>query len=131
MRQLRSAQGRRHVNLSTFASFTTLWLMLRLAGFQQQHADIDIRITATDVLSDLDDPELDLVLRYDFAANVPAGAERLFDELLTPVASPWLQQQAASGQAPPLARRRRWPAPLTWPATPCLKKATPGPARPR
>jgi len=103
VRQVRVSQGRRNVNLSTFASFTTLWLMPRLAGFQQQHPDIDIRISATDVLADLDDPELDLVLRYDFAANVPAGAELMFGELLTPVASPWLTRQAASGQAPPLA----------------------------
>ena len=103
VRQLRTVQGRRHVNLSTFASFTTLWLMPRLAGFQQQHPDIDIRITATDVLASMDDPELDLVLRYDFAANVPPDAELMFGEVLTPVASPWLVQQAASGQAPPLA----------------------------
>ncbi len=102
VRQLRTVQGRRHVNLSTFASFTTLWLMPRLAGFQQQHPDIDIRITATDVLASLDDPELDLVLRYDFANNVPADAELMFGEVLTPVVSPWLLQQAASGQAPPL-----------------------------
>ena len=103
VRQLRTAQGRRHVNLSTFASFTTLWLMPRLAGFQQQHPDIDIRITATDVLASMDDPELDLVLRYDFANNVPPDAELMFGEVLSPVASPWLVQQAASGQAPPLA----------------------------
>ena len=103
VRQIRVSKGRRHVNLSTFASFTTLWLMPRLAGFQQQHPDIDIRITATDVLADLDDPELDLVLRYDFAANLPPDAELLFGELLSPVASPWLTRQAASGQAPPLA----------------------------
>ncbi len=101
-RQIRVSQGRRHVNLSTFASFATLWLMPRLAGFQQQHPDIDIRITATDVLADIDDPELDLALRYDYASNVPAGAELMFGERLTPVASPWLMQQAASGQAPPL-----------------------------
>ncbi len=103
VRQLRTVQGRRHVNLSTFASFTTLWLMPRLAGFQQQHPDIDIRITATDVLASMDDPELDLVLRYDFANNAPPDAELMFGEVLTPVASPWLVQQAASGQAPPLA----------------------------
>ena len=103
VRQIRVSKGRRHVNLSTFASFTTLWLMPRLAGFQQQHPDIDIRITATDVLADLDDPELDLVLRYDFAANLPPDAELLFGELLSPVASPFLTRQAANGQAPPLA----------------------------
>ena len=103
VRQLRTVQGRRHVNLSTFASFTTLWLMPRLAGFQQQHPDIDIRITATDVLASMDDPKLDLVLRYDFANNVPPDAERMFGEVLTPVASPWLVQQASSGQGPALA----------------------------
>ena len=58
VRQIRVSRGRRHVNLSTFASFATLWLMPRLAGFQQQHPDIDLRISATDVLADLDDPEL-------------------------------------------------------------------------
>lgn len=103
VRQIRVAQGRRAVSLSTFASFATLWLMPRLAGFQHQHPDIDIRISATDVLADMDDPELDLALRYDYAAHVPPGAEPMFDELLTPVASPWLLQQAASGQSPPLA----------------------------
>jgi LysR family glycine cleavage system transcriptional activator len=104
VRQIRVVRSRRHVNLSTFASFATLWLMPRLAGFQQQHPDIDIRISATDALADLDDPELDLVLRYDFAANVPDGAEALFGERLSPVASPWLLQQAASGQAAGLSR---------------------------
>ena len=48
VRQIRVSKGRRQVNLTTFASFVTLWLMPRLAGFQQQHPDIDIRMTATD-----------------------------------------------------------------------------------
>lgn len=102
VRQIRVARGRRHVHLSTFASFATLWLMPRLAGFQQQHPDIDIRISATDKLVELDDPEIDLVLRYDFTANVPAEAEPMFGEVLTPVASPWLAEQARFGLAPPL-----------------------------
>ncbi len=103
VRQIRVSQGRRAVALSTFASFATLWLLPRLAGFQQLHPDIDIRISAADTLADIDDPELDLLLRYDFAANLPPGAEPLFDEILTPVVSPLLLQQAAAGQAAPLA----------------------------
>ncbi len=103
VRQIRVVQGRQRVNLTTFASFATLWLMPRLTSFQQQHPDIDIRITATDVLADMDDPELDLALRYDYAGSTPPGAELMFGELLTPVASPWLMQQAATGQAAPLA----------------------------
>ncbi len=91
VRHLRVASGRRHVNVSTFASFATLWLMPRLVAFQQQHPDIDIRISATEKLVDEDDPEFDLLLRYDFQAKVPDGAELLFDEIISPVASPWLQ----------------------------------------
>ena len=62
VRQIRVSKGRRHVNLSSFARFTTLGLMPRLAGLQQQHG-----------------------------------------EWLSPVVSPFLTRQAASGQAPPLA----------------------------
>ena len=91
VRQLRVASGRRHVNVSTFASFATLWLMPRLAAFQRAQPDIDIRLSATDKLVEFDDPEVDLLLRYDFAANMNAGAERLFGEVLTPIASPWLK----------------------------------------
>ena len=76
VRQVRLTQGRRHVNLSTFASFATLWLMPRLAGFQQQHPDIDLRISATDALADLDDPELDVARRYDFAPMASRGWRR-------------------------------------------------------
>ena len=47
VRQIRVAQGRRAVSVTTFASFATLWLLPRLAGFQQQHPDIEIRISAT------------------------------------------------------------------------------------
>lgn len=90
VRQLRTAGGRRRVNVSTFASFTTLWLMPRLAGFQQQHPDIDIRISANDTLLELDEPEVDVLLRYDTPSRAPAGAERLFGEVVSPVASPWL-----------------------------------------
>ena len=102
VRQIRVAQGRRAVSVSTFASFATLWLLPRLAGFQQQHPDIDIRISANDTRVDMDDPEVDVALRYDSRAAVPAEAECMFGELLTPAASPWLVQQAAQGQAPPL-----------------------------
>jgi len=102
VRQIRVAQGRRAVSVSTFASFATLWLLPRLAGFQQQHPDIDIRISATDVRVDMDDPEVDVALRYDDAAAVPPGSERMFGELLSPAASPWLVQQAAHGQLAPL-----------------------------
>ncbi len=102
VRELRLRSGRRQVSLSTFASFATLWLLPRLSDFQAAHADIDIRITAEDRLLDPADPQQDLLLRFGMPGVAPEHAERLFGEVLTPVASPLLMAQARSGQSPPL-----------------------------
>lgn len=102
VRQIRSARGRRHVSITTFASFASLWLLPRLASFQSAHPDIDIRISANDVLIDLDDPDIDLALRYCHPDVAPAGATRLFGEVVTPAVGRGLAEQAARGQAPPL-----------------------------
>ena len=90
VRQIRQSAGRRSVSLTTFASFASMWLIPRLEAFQQAHADIDIRIDASDVAVDLEISDLDLALRYAPASHVPAHAIRLFGEQMTPVASPWL-----------------------------------------
>ena len=102
VRQIRSARGRRGVNLNTFPSFASLWLLPRIEAYQRDHPDLDIRIDANDRLADLDDPEVEIVIRYCSAQRAPAGALRLFGETLTPVVSPRLLEQAASGAAPPL-----------------------------
>lgn len=102
VRQIRVVRGRRHVHVSTFASFATLWLLPRLPLFQQQHPDIDIRIEANDQYVDLEDPDIDLALRYGEAERVTPDAERLFDEIMTPAVSPWLLAQTRDGQLPPL-----------------------------
>ena len=104
VREIRQRRSRRQVSLSTFASFATLWLLPRLSDFQAGHADIDIRITAEDRLLDPADPQQDLLLRFGMPGVAPAHAERLFGEVLTPVASPLLMAQARSGQAPPLRK---------------------------
>jgi LysR family glycine cleavage system transcriptional activator len=104
VRQLRIARERQHLTVSTFASFATLWVMPRLAQFQRDHPDIDIRLSATDRLVDLDDPEIDMLLRYDYAHNMPPHAERLFDDVLSPMTSPRLMEQVRSGAAPPLSQ---------------------------
>lgn len=102
VRDIRSRRGRPQVSLSTFASFATLWLLPRLAAFQKSQPPFDIRLSAQDRLNELDDPDLDLLLRYCKPADAPPIAERLFGDVLTPVASPRLLEQARGGQAPPL-----------------------------
>lgn len=90
VRQLRLQQRRQPVAVTTFASLASLWLLPRLARFQAEHPQADIRISAGDAMADLDDPELDLALRYCLPADAPPGSTLLFGEVLTPVASPAL-----------------------------------------
>ena len=104
VRQIRQTRSRKRVSVTTFASFGSLWLLPRIEAFQRQNPDIDIRVSATDELADLDDPELDLSLRYCSPAQAPEGAVRMFGEVLTPVVSRSLFEQIGRGQAPPLAR---------------------------
>ncbi|MFO1219065.1 MAG: LysR family transcriptional regulator [Burkholderiaceae bacterium] len=104
VREIRQRRGRPQVSLSTFPSFATLWLLPRLAEFQKSQPPFDIRIAAHDRLNELDEPELDLLLRYCLPETAPTIAERLFGELLTPVASPRLLEQSRNGQAPPLVQ---------------------------
>jgi LysR family transcriptional regulator, glycine cleavage system transcriptional activator len=104
VRQIRAARSRKRVSVTTFASFGSLWLLPRIEAFQREHPDIDIRVSAGDAIADLDDPELDLALRYCSPAQAPAGAVRMFGEVLTPVVSRSLAEQIRLGRAPPLAR---------------------------
>jgi LysR family glycine cleavage system transcriptional activator len=102
VRQIRVGRGRKVVSVTTFASFSSLWLIPRLEAFQRSHEDIDIRVSATDRVVGLDEPDLDLALRQSLPERAPSGAIRLFEETLTPVTGRWLAEQIAAGQAPPL-----------------------------
>jgi len=103
VRQIRLARGRRRVSVTTFASFASLWLLPRMEAFQRLRPDLDIRVSAHDMLADLDDPDLDVALRYINPEQAPPGATRMFGETLTPVVSRWLAQQIRLGEAPPLS----------------------------
>ena len=90
VRQIRQSAGRRHVTVTTFASFASMWLIPRLEAFQREFPDIDIRIEASDTMLDLEVADVDLAVRYAPVARVPTGARRLFGESVTVMASPWL-----------------------------------------
>ncbi|MDO5623880.1 MAG: LysR substrate-binding domain-containing protein [Pseudomonadota bacterium] len=99
VRQIRQSAGRRHVTVTTFASFASMWLIPRLEAFQRAHLDIDIRIEASDTTVDLELADVDVAVRYAPLARTPPGAQRLFGESVTPMASPWLLKSG-----PPLAQ---------------------------
>ena len=104
VRQIRNTQRRQPVGVTTFASFASMWLLPRLQAFQATHPQSDIRISATDTMEDPDAPDIDLALRHCLASEAPAGAIRLFGEVLAPVASPSLLARLPLKTAADLAR---------------------------
>ncbi|MFG6442500.1 LysR substrate-binding domain-containing protein [Roseateles sp. LKC17W] len=104
VRQIRRTRGRRVVNVTTFASFASLWLIPRLCEFQKHHPDIDIRVSALDSLIDLDDGEHDLALRYIAGPGAGLPGELMFEETVSPVISPWYAESTRNGRLPPLRR---------------------------
>jgi LysR family glycine cleavage system transcriptional activator len=104
VRQIRQARGRQVVQLSTFPSFASLWLLPQMEAFQREHPDLDIRVSTNERMVDLDEPDLDVVLRYCSVQAAPPGAQRMFGEVITPVISPRLADRIRAGEAPPIDR---------------------------
>ena len=96
VRHIRQSAGRKHVSITTWASFASMWLIPRLEDFQNQHPDIDIRIDTTDTVVDLATADTDIALRYTSPGRVAAQGVRMFGEQLAPVASPWLLKDGKS-----------------------------------
>lgn len=87
---LRPSVGRPCITITATIGVTTLWLLPRLGAFQRSASDIDVRIAANNRVMELERDGMDLALRYCPDALAPAGAIRLFGEVLVPVAHPSL-----------------------------------------
>jgi DNA-binding transcriptional LysR family regulator len=92
VRNIRGGLARKSVAITTFASFSSTWLIPKLEAFQRANPDIDIRVDASDAFIHLDNHDMDLALRYGTYEQMPKGAIRLFDEVIAPMASPWLMK---------------------------------------
>jgi LysR family glycine cleavage system transcriptional activator len=90
----------RTVTITTTPGFAGLWLIPRLAGYTALHPEVDVRISATHTLVNLERDGVDLAIRYGPPPPVASGAQRLFGEAVTPVCSPVL----AADPARPLRR---------------------------
>lgn len=91
------------VSVSTYASFASLWLGPRLAVFQRQHPEIEIRVDASDRPVDLAADGIDLALRRCPPARVGESdrATLLCEEFATPALSPQLLAQAGGAVRTP------------------------------
>jgi LysR family transcriptional regulator, glycine cleavage system transcriptional activator len=76
------------VTITCTIGIAGLWLLPRLRDYQEDHPGIDVRISATDRVEDLRGDGIDLAIRYCTQNTASEGAERLFGELVAPVAHP-------------------------------------------
>jgi len=94
---LRSTQQRPRVNLTASLGIASLWLVPRLAAFQEQEPEVDVRLSADNRVVDLEREGFDLALRYMNRAGAPPDAELLFEEEVFPVAAPKVAARASGG----------------------------------
>ena len=103
-RRLKESGKRGHVlTVTTTVSFASTWLVPRLARFRREQPGVDVRITATHEVVDLEREGIDLAVR-DCAVNAaPPGAIKLVGEHLAAVCSADYAKEARA-QKRPLAR---------------------------
>ena len=88
-RLLRKDDGR-VLTVSTLASLAAKWLLPRIASFQEQHKEIDVRITTSSDLVDFHRDEIDGAIRYGRGQWSGVHADWLMADELFPVCSPAL-----------------------------------------
>ena len=87
MRQ--DASGALHVD--TLPSFAARWLLPRLSRFREAHPDIDVRLSASDHLTDFNREDVDVVVRYGHGNYPGLRVDKLLtEEVMFPVCSPAL-----------------------------------------
>ena len=87
------------LTVSALSSFAATWLVPRLKRFRELHADIEVRLTASDHLVDFAREDVDIAIRYGRGEWPGLRADRFLTEDIFPVCSP-----ALLGGAQPLRR---------------------------
>jgi LysR family transcriptional regulator, glycine cleavage system transcriptional activator len=92
------------LTVTTTISFASLWLVPRLAEFRRQHPEIDVRIAATNDITDLERDGIDVAIRYCLPEVAGPGAIELFGERAFPVCAPALVSHGRLSSAQELSR---------------------------
>jgi DNA-binding transcriptional LysR family regulator len=88
-RAIRHSERAQTVVVTTTPGFAGLWLIPRLAGFVAAHPGVDVRISASNELVNLERDGVDVAVRYRPVKSDGDGV-RLFGETVSPVCSPRL-----------------------------------------
>lgn len=85
-----SGPTRNSLNVTASVSFCALWLVPRLPRFLANHPDVDVRLSATSRLLDLQRDQVQLAIRFCTPAAVPSGTPLLMPAEVVPVCAPRL-----------------------------------------
>jgi DNA-binding transcriptional LysR family regulator len=83
---------RSQLRISTVATLASHWLLPRLPEFRSQHPDIEVALTTTRRVIDLEAEDFDCAIRYGLGRWPGLTATLLFRETLAPVAAPGADQ---------------------------------------
>jgi LysR family glycine cleavage system transcriptional activator len=90
---VRAPVALRQVAITTTPGFASLWLIPRLSGFTATHPGVDVRISATLEVLDMERSGIDVSVRLRAISGAVGSA--LFEETVTPVCSPLLLKNRA------------------------------------
>ncbi|MDN3556202.1 transcriptional regulator GcvA [Halomonas maura] len=86
--EVRSWRGMHQITVATTSAMASLWLLPKIAEFQREHENIELRIVATEQIRDLSRVESDVALFYCRTPPATMQATTLFHEEVFPVCSP-------------------------------------------
>ena len=99
-RRLRETRTANVLTVTTTVSFASMWLVPRLGRFRKQQPELDVRITATHEVADLEREGIDLAIRDSAVNRAPPGAVRLVSEHLAAICSPDYLREAKAAKRP-------------------------------
>lgn len=91
--QLRFEHARNRVSVTLPASFAENWLTPSISEFYQRHAEVDIRLDASNRDVDLFKEDFDFAIRYGRPTADPLQETVLFGDYVLPVCSPEFAEQ--------------------------------------
>lgn len=86
--EIRHWRGAQQVTVATSTAMASLWLLPRVAEFQRENEEIDLRIIAHDQVKDFSRLDCDLALYYCRTPPKDVQVTTLFSEEVFPVCSP-------------------------------------------
>ncbi|OEY67847.1 LysR substrate-binding domain-containing protein [Marinobacter sp. X15-166B] len=86
--EIKKWQGEQEITVATTNAMAALWLLSKVAEFQQQHEEVDLRILASDQVTDYRRLDCDIALFYCRLPPDNMKVTPLFPEEVFPVCSP-------------------------------------------